>query len=74
MHPVENVAAAVDPRHADVLTDRQRDRPAGAVDLVGELQPGRRGADDEDAAVVELRGIAVVERRDLADRARHALR
>ena len=73
LHPPEHVAAAIRPRQPDVLADRERHRPAGAVDLVGELHAGRRRADDEHAAFGQLRRIAVVERRDLLDRRRHRL-
>ena len=68
IHPPLDVAAAVGPGCADVLAHGQRDRSARAVDLVGELDPGRRGADHEHAAVLELIGVAVVDRRERADR------
>ena len=40
-----------------MLPDGQRDLPAGAVQLRGDLDPARRGADDEDPAVGNLAGL-----------------
>ena len=60
IHPPLDVLAAIDARRANVLADRQRHRPAGALDLVGELHAGRRRADDQNAAVLELAGIAIL--------------
>ena len=68
VHPPQHVAAAIRARQPHVLADGERHRPAGAVDLVGELHAGRRRADDEHAAVGQLPGIAVVERREACDR------
>ena len=67
VHPPEHVASAVPAREADVLTDGERHRPPRAVNLVGELDTGRRGADDEHAPVGQLGRIAIVERGDLLD-------
>ena len=74
VHPPEHVAAAIRARQPHVLADRERHRPAGAVDLVGELHAGGRRADDQHAAFGQLSRIAVVERRELLDRRRHAPR
>ena len=54
VHPPEDVTPAIDPWHPHVLADRERDRAAAAMDLVGELDARRRSADDEHAAVREL--------------------
>ena len=51
VHPPHDVAAPVRPRHAHVLADRERDLAAGAQELVGDLQAGGRGADDQHAAL-----------------------
>ena len=56
LHPPEDVAPAVAPRQPHVLADGEGDRSAGAVDLVGELDAGRRRADDEHAPLVEVVG------------------
>ena len=55
VEPPHDVHAPIDTREADVTTDRQRDGPSGAVDLVGQLDPGRRRTHHEHAAVLELR-------------------
>ena len=47
-----------------MLTDREGDLAPGAQELVGELQAGGGGADDEHAAGFELSAV-VVDRRDL---------
>ena len=62
VHPPQHVAAAIGPRQPHVLADRERHRPAGAVDFIGQLHAGGRRADDQHAAVGQLVGIAVVER------------
>lgn len=54
-----------------MLADGQRHRPAGAMDLVGELYAGGRGAHHQRAAVRELIGIPVVRGMDLLDLRRH---
>jgi hypothetical protein len=43
-----------------VLTDGQGDRPPGALELVGDLDPGRRGAHDQYTTLREQAGVAVV--------------
>ena len=50
VHPPEDVAPAIGPWHPHVLADRQRDRAAASMDLVGQLDARRRAADDEHAA------------------------
>ena len=56
VHPPEDVAPAVGPWHPHVLADGERDRAAASLDLVGQLDARRRGADDEHAALVEAAG------------------
>ena len=73
VHPPLDVPAAVGPGRPDVLAHGQRDRAARAVDLVGELDAGRRGADHQHAALLELVGVAVAHRRERPDRRRHGL-
>jgi hypothetical protein len=51
-----------------VLAHRQRHRPARAVDLVGDLRAGGRGADDEHATCLELIRVAVFSGRKRGDR------
>ena len=60
VHPPQDVPAPVGPRHPHVLADGERDRPPGAVQLLGDLDPARRGADDQHAAVGQPVGVAVV--------------
>ena len=57
--------------HANVLAHRDGDRPPRALDLVGELDAGRGGADHEHATVGELIGIPVLEWVDLVDTGGH---
>ena len=68
VEPPHDVAAPVGARHADVLADRDGDLAAGAQQLVGDLDAGGRGADDQDAARPQPVRPLVVERRDLVDR------
>ena len=68
VHPPLDVPAAIDARHPHMLADRKRHRAARAVDLVGELDAGRRRADDEHAARLELIGVAILHRRQHRDR------
>ena len=71
IHPPLDVTAAIDARHAHVLAHGKRHRAARAVDLVGELDAGRGGADDEHAAFLQLARIAVLLRGERGDRGRH---
>ena len=71
VHPPQHVTPAVDARQPHVLPDRQGHRPAGALQLGGQLHAGRRRPDHEHAAVGELVRVAVVERRELLDRRGH---
>ncbi len=73
VHPPLQVLAAVDAGRPNVLADRQGHRTARAVDLVGDLGAARRCADDQDAAVGELVGIAVLLGRERGDRGRHQI-
>ena len=57
--PPEDVAAAVGPRHPDVLADGQRDAATAAPDLLGQLDPGGRCPDDQDATIVQIVGAAI---------------
>ncbi len=50
-----------------MLADRYRHGAAGALDLVGQLGAGRRGAEHQDAAAVELIRVAVIDRADPGD-------
>ena len=72
--PPHDVAVPVGPRHADVLTHGDRHLAPGAQQLVGELEAGGRGADDEHAAGPQLVGTLVVERGDLVERVRQRRR
>ena len=53
-HPPLHVAAAVNARHANVLTDGERNRAAALLDFLRKLQSGRRSADNQRGTVVEL--------------------
>ena len=70
IHPPLNVLAPIDTWRADVLAHRKRDRPTGAVDLVGDLGSGRGCADNKHACLRELSGIAVLHRGQRRDRRR----
>ena len=61
--PALDVQAAVRARHADVLADAKRHVAAAASDLVRELYPRRRRADDEHTAIIELVGASILFRR-----------
>ncbi len=74
VHPPFDVAAAVEARRPHVLADRQGDLPARGLDLLGQLDAGRRGADHHDAAVLELIGVAVLHGREAGDAARQIRR
>ena len=67
VEPPHDVHAPVHPGHPDVAADRQGDGPPGPVDLVGQLDTGRRRADHQHPALLELVGIAVVGRGDASD-------
>ena len=54
--PPEDVLASVAARHARVAADGEVHLASGASQLVGELHPGGRGADDEHATGRELAG------------------
>ena len=56
-----------------MLTDRQGDRAARAVNFIGELGSGRGRADDQHAAVLKLTGIAIVLSCQRGDRGWHAV-
>ena len=63
IHPPLDVAAAIQARHAHVFADGKRHGAAGAADLVGDLDAGCRSAHDQHAAGIELRRIAILQRR-----------
>jgi len=56
-----------------MLADREHDPPARPADLIGQLDAGGRGANDQHTAFGELLGIAIVERGERLDRCRHSL-
>ena len=56
VEPPEDVHASIAAWHAGVAADGEVHLASGAAQLVGELHPGGRGADDEHAAVGELAG------------------
>ena len=58
--PPDVVAAAVAARRTVVRADRDVDAAAGLEQLLGDLRARGAGADDEDGAVGELAGVAVV--------------
>ena len=72
VQPPHDVAAAVGPGHADVLADGDGHLAPGAQQLVGDLEAGGRGADDEHAAAAQLVGPLVVERGELVELGRAA--
>ncbi len=74
VEPPENVTAAVPPRQPHVASDGQRDGPPRRLDLVGDLDAGRGGADDEHAALGQARRTAVLAGHDLQDVARDLAR
>ena len=49
------------------LPDGEHDATAGPRQLVGDLDAGRGGADDEHAARLQLAGVAVAQRRQQVD-------
>ena len=65
VEPPHDVAAPVGPRHADVLAHGDGHLAPGAQQLVGDLDAGGRGADDQHPAGPQLVGTLVVERGDL---------
>ncbi len=73
LEPLVDVAAPVRARQPDVLTHRDRDAPARAAQLVGDLHArGGRTHDEHVSVGRELRRVAVVERGELLDPVRHA--
>ena len=67
VEPPEDVHASVAARHPRVAANGEVHVASGASQLVGELHPGGRGADDEHAAVGELAGVPVAGRGELFD-------
>ena len=70
VEPPHDVHAPVGARRSNVAADRKGDRPARAMDLVGELDAGRGRADHQHPAVLEFVGVAVLRRRHRPDLAR----
>ena len=54
VHPPLDVAPPIDAGDSNVLAHGEGDRPARAMDLVGDLSPRGRGAHDEHTTVLEL--------------------
>ena len=67
VHPPVDVVAAVRARQSDVVADREGHVSPAALQLVGDLGPRGRSADDEHVAARELRRIAVLEGGELID-------
>ena len=67
VHPPQDVLAPIGPRQSDVLPDGEGDRAPGTVQLLGDLDPARRSADDEDTTVGQLARVAVVRRGERSD-------
>ena len=67
VHPPLDVAPAIEPGHADMLAGREPDLPARGLDLVRQLHAGGRAADHQHAALGQVRGAAIVHRRDRGD-------
>ena len=65
--PAEDVAAPVPPREAPGRPDGQDDRPPCREQLLGDLDAGLPGSDDEHRAGRERHGVPVVVRVDLGD-------
>ena len=59
VHPPVDVSAPVGAREPDVVADGEGHGASGALELVGDLDAGGRGADDEHATGSELAGVAV---------------
>ena len=67
VEPPPDVDAPVAPREPAVAADGQHHVATGAGELVGELHAGGGGADDQDATVGELVGVAVRRGGDLSE-------
>ena len=75
IHPPQDVPSAVGARHSDVLSDGKHDTATRGLDLPGELNATRRGADDHHAAIRQKTGVPVLqgrEARHLAAADRHS--
>ena len=71
IHPPQHVAPAVGARQPHVLAHRDGDGPPGLLQFGRQLQAGGRRSHDQHAAVGQIAGPAVVERRELLDRRRN---
>ena len=74
VEPPVDVHAAVGARHAGVAADGDRHVSPGRPELAGELDAGRRGADDQHAAVRQRARVAVFARHDLVNVRRQGVR
>ena len=59
VQPPHDVAPAIETRQPRVTADRDRHLSARPLDFLGKLHAGRRGADDQHAALRQFGGIAV---------------
>ena len=64
---VVDVAAAVGPRHPDVIADGDTHPPPRAPQFVGDLHARCGGADDQHVTQRDLPRLAVAQRRDLVE-------
>ncbi len=67
--PGDDVAAPVEPGAAGCVADREVHLATGQMQILGDLRAGLSGADDQDFALGQLGGVAVLVRVDLRDRA-----
>src|SRR5215212_4118583 len=67
VEPGPDVLTAIAPRPALTATDRQVDRAPVLAKLIRNLRAGATRADHQDGTGWELRGVAVVPRRQLPD-------
>lgn len=74
VHPPVDVSTSVGPRQSHVSTDGDGDWSSGSVDLVGELDSGRRSTDDQYAAIIEIVRRSVGHRRERLHRCRDSCR
>ena len=73
VHPPVDVATPVHAGSSHVLTDRQGDRPARALELVGDLHAAGRRSHHQHAPLGQLVGVPVARRGERVDRRRHGV-
>ncbi len=73
VHPPVDVATPVHAGSSHVLTDRQGDRPARALELVGDLHAAGRRSHHQHAPLGQLVGVPVARRRERVHRRRHGV-